>query len=103
MSVLWFGPAIALVIGAIAIAKQVAVVGSLAVETESALAEAGEVLSIVSVEQGDFDAVLGRLGVAAGLVGGPWRATSTSARLMRRWWGQGRPLQPAADDVPLLP
>ncbi len=103
MSVLWFGPAIALVIGAIAIAKQVVVVRSLAAETESALAEAGEVLSIVSIEQGGFDIVLGRLGVAASSIGGPWRATSTSARLMGRWWRQGRPQQLDADDVPSLP
>ncbi len=103
MSLLWFAPAIVLVIGAVVVGRQVSVVRELADETEVALAEAGEAVAVVDLGRRDLDVLIGRLAHGADAVGGPWRAVSTSATLMRGWWRRGRPPVPASDDVPSVP
>lgn len=103
MSLLWFAPAIVLVLGAVVIGRQVTGVQRLAEETDAALAEAGEALAVVDTGRRDLDALIGRLASGADAVGGPWRAVSTSASLMRGWWRRGRPPMPSSDDVPSVP
>lgn len=103
MSVLWFAPAVVLVVGTAIIARLVAEVRYEAASTDAALAEAGEALAIVSDDRRDLDEVLRRLAHGTDAVADPWRAASTSAAMLRGWWRRGRTPVRASDDVPWEP
>ena len=88
-------------LAAVVVGRQVNTIRVLADETDVALAEAAEALSIMRLEAVGFDALVGRLGRAAHTVTGPRRATAVSVRLMRQWWSDARPQDPRSNDVTL--
>ncbi|MCP3933838.1 MAG: hypothetical protein GY708_00545 [Actinomycetia bacterium] len=90
MSPLWVVAALVLVVGSILIGRLAVACAALAVETETALAEAAEAIAVLGEDRLGLDQTVNQLGRRADAMGGPIKASKATANIARSWWRRAR-------------